>query len=124
MQTCSNPASNEAAKPKVWRKNQSNKPQASATPAKSRTAKALKKPTRVPAADVDIQHSTKQDLVLSMLRRREGATVTEIVTATDWQKHSVRGFLAGIVKKKLGFRLVSSKEMGKFRRYRIDARGR
>ena len=45
--------------------------------------------------------------------------------ATGWQQHSVRGFLAGTVKKKLGFTLTSSKTVGDLRRYRIETkRGR
>lgn len=55
----------------------------------------------------------------------EGATVTEMMEASGWQQHSVRGFLAGTIKKKLGFILTSSKTAGELRRYRIDAkRGR
>lgn len=42
--------------------------------------------------------------------------------ATDWQQHSVRGFLAGTVKKKLGFLLTSSKDKEGARRYRIEKR--
>ena len=44
--------------------------------------------------------------------------------ATGWQQHSVRGFLAGTVKKKLGFTLSSSKPEGEAHRYRIEKRGR
>jgi hypothetical protein len=65
---------------------------------------------------------TKQERVLTLLRRTDGASIEEIMHATDWQPHSVRGFLAGTVKKKLGFTLTSSKEPGGNRRYRIATR--
>ena len=50
------------------------------------------------------------------------ASIEEIMQATDWQQHSVRGFLAGTVKKKLGFSLTSLKPDGGVRRYRIETR--
>ncbi|MEO5952454.1 MAG: DUF3489 domain-containing protein [Chloroflexia bacterium] len=53
--------------------------------------------------------NTKQDLVLDLLRRKNGASIEEIVAATDWQPHSVRGFLSGAVKKRLGIDVVSEK---------------
>jgi hypothetical protein len=65
---------------------------------------------------------TKQERVLTLLARPEGAGVDEIMRATGWQVHSVRGFLAGTVKKKLGFSLTSSAADGEARRYRIGAR--
>ena len=52
----------------------------------------------------------------------EGAGIEEMMLATDWQQHSVRGFLAGTVKKKLGFSLTSSKPNNGVRRYRIETR--
>ena len=55
-----------------------------------------------------------------MLRRRQGATVVAIMKATGWQPHSVRGFLAGVVRSKLGLTLVSEKT-GEQRVYRIIA---
>jgi hypothetical protein len=58
----------------------------------------------------------------SLLSRPEGASIEEMVQATDWQQHSVRGFLAGTVKKKLGFSLISLKPNGGARRYRIEKR--
>ena len=53
-----------------------------------------------------------------MLRRREGATIGGIMKATGWQQHSVRGFFAGVVRKKLGLDLVSEK-VGDASVYRI-----
>ena len=66
--------------------------------------------------------TTKQERVLTLLSGSAGASIEDLMTATDWQKHSVRGFLAGTVKKKLGFTLTSSKVKGDVRRYRIQAR--
>ena len=67
---------------------------------------------------------TKQESVLTLLSRPAGASIEEMMQATGWQQHSVRGFLAGTVKKKLGFSLSSSKPEGEARRYRIEKRGR
>ena len=62
---------------------------------------------------------TKQQTCLDLLGRREGATIEDLEEATGWQKHSVRGFLAGAVRKKLGLTLVSEKPDAGLRRYRI-----
>jgi hypothetical protein len=61
---------------------------------------------------------TKHARVIAMLRKPAGATIAAIMAATDWQQHSVRGFLAGIVRKKLGLNLVSE-QTDKGRGYRI-----
>jgi hypothetical protein len=53
-----------------------------------------------------------------MLRRKEGTTVAAIMKATGWQTHSVRGFFAGVVRKKLRLNLASDESNGK-RVYRI-----
>jgi Protein of unknown function (DUF3489) len=61
---------------------------------------------------------TKQQTCLDLISRQEGATIEELQAATGWQQHSVRGFLAGAVKKKLGLTFVSEKPDEKPRRYR------
>jgi len=63
--------------------------------------------------------ATKQDEVIAMLRRPEGATVDEVARATGWQRHTVRGVFSGTLKKKLGLTLASAKEE-RGRVYRID----
>lgn len=69
---------------------------------------------------------TKYARLLQLLNRPEGASIEDMRRATEWQPHSVRGFLAGTVKKKMGLALSSTKNEGELRRYRIVAprRGR
>ena len=62
---------------------------------------------------------TKQAMLIEMLQRPEGATIAEIVAATAWQAHSARGVISGVLKKKLGLVVASTKEHGRGAVYRI-----
>ena len=104
-------------------------PTAPAKSAKTKSgAKSRPGPAEKRSAAHDEQHTeraTKHDRVLELLSQRNGVTIPQMMEATGWQQHSVRGFLAGTVKKKLGFTLTSSKSEGDLRRYKIDTkRGR
>src|SRR4051812_22192458 len=68
--------------------------------------------------NTSMRRDTKHARILAMLRTPAGATIATIMTATEWQQHSVRGFLAGVVRKKLGLNLVSE-QTDKGRIYRI-----
>jgi hypothetical protein len=66
---------------------------------------------------------TKKQIALSLLERSKGASIVEMQGALGWQAHSVRGFLAGTVRKMPGVTLVSDKTDSGLRRYRIEAAG-
>ena len=64
---------------------------------------------------------SKQAQLIAMLRRAKGATVDEIADALSWQPHTVRGAIAGALKKKLGLQVTSEKDEKRGRTYRIDS---
>lgn len=63
-----------------------------------------------PVPTTETSKISKKDQVLALLRREGGATLDEIMTATGWQKHSVRGFISGALRKKLGLTVERREE--------------
>jgi hypothetical protein len=81
-------------------------------------AKATKTATAKGAAP-EARDGSKKAIVLDLLRRKGGATLAEIAKATDWQSHSIRGFISGTLGKKMGLTVESSKNDAGERSYRI-----
>jgi hypothetical protein len=95
------------------------KPRAATRSAARKTSKSKSRGRSVVlASKTAAQPNTKHARIIAMLRAPAGATLAAIMTATEWQPHSVRGFLAGVVRKKLGLNLVSE-QTDKGRVYRI-----
>jgi hypothetical protein len=81
------------------------------------TAKKAPKPAGKTATPP--REFSKKAIVLDLLRRKDGATLAEIAKATDWQNHSIRGFISGQLTKRMGLTVESSKGEDGERRYRI-----
>jgi hypothetical protein len=88
---------------------------ATASPQAEVTVPAAGSTTRTP------RPGSKLAQVIALLESADGATIAEIMTATSWQQHTVRGALAGSITKKLGRTLSSEKVEGRGRVYRIAA---
>ena len=88
--------------------------------AKHKTAATKPKSEKSPEV---ARRRTKQVLLIDLLKRKRGVTIDEIVAATGWQAHSVRGAISGTLKKKLGLAISSEKVGDRGRVYRISAGG-
>jgi hypothetical protein len=82
-----------------------NKSRKSAAPAAKAQRRSRQKATTPAAAKLNLKAAT----IIALLRRDGGATLDEMTHATGWQKHSVRGFMAGALKKKHGLTVASEK---------------
>jgi len=94
------------------------KVKASKKAAKTKKAATPKKSTKATKAK-GTRSGSKAAIVLELMKRKEGATLPEIAKATDWQNHSIRGFVSGHVTKKLGLKVESTKSEAGERTYRI-----
>ncbi|MGD9924248.1 MAG: DUF3489 domain-containing protein [Pseudorhodoplanes sp.] len=88
---------------------------------KAKTATAKKSRKAVAAIPLKQRANSKQAGVIGMLRQPQGTSISAVMNATGWQQHSVRGFFAGTVRKKLGLTLESEKSDGRERIYRVVA---
>ncbi|KGK99875.1 DUF3489 domain-containing protein, partial [Thalassobacter sp. 16PALIMAR09] len=70
---------------------------------------------------VSIRQGTKQALLIDMLQRPEGVSITEIVEATSWQAHTARGVISSALKKKLGLPITSERHPERGTVYKLDA---
>ena len=92
------------------------------TTARAKKSARIKRVTKPKAAATKAstpRAESKQARLIAMLRRPEGASIAEIVEAFDWQPHTVRGAIAGALKKKLGLEVTSEKVEGRGRVYRL-----
>lgn len=107
--------------PRTTRKLKATTAKPAAKPRAAKVPKPIKEPK--PANATELKEATprepsKIDHVVSLLRREEGATTKALMEATGWQAHSVRGIIAGAIKKKLGLAVNSEAGEGG-RTYRI-----
>jgi hypothetical protein len=91
-------------------------------PEKPRAGKRAAKGQRRNTAQTGAKQAregSKKEAVLDLLRRKQGATLAQIMEATGWQSNKVRGFIAGTVTKKLGLTVESFRSEDKERTYRL-----
>jgi hypothetical protein len=93
-------------------------PKQQAAPAAPKRARATKGATAKDATPT-ARDGSKKAIVLGLLRRPDGATLKEIMALTQWQAHSVRGFISGSLGKKMGLKVESAKRPDGERAYQI-----
>lgn len=102
-------------------KAKSKKPTKSKNTPAPKKAKSAKPKAAKPAQKAKAEEGeTKLDKVIKLLSRKEGASIQDLVDATEWQPHTVRSALSHALAKKRGYKIVSSKEKGGKRIYKIE----
>lgn len=95
------------------------KPQPGKPKAAALKGKPLSEPMKAGLKAVAEKSGSKLSKVIALLSRPEGVTLDEIMKATEWQKHTVRGLMSGSLKKKHGYTITSDKKDGGSRVYKI-----
>lgn len=94
-------------------------PKKQAKAAASRTAKSAKPASKDASKAAAPREGSKKETVIAMMRRKDGATLSEIAAATGWQNHSIRGFVSGQLTKRMGLAVESAKNASRERTYKI-----
>jgi hypothetical protein len=111
-----------AAQPKPSKKARVAPRRAHVAPKKAKVGKKAKAAKKTPKAAKKAgvaRDGSKAAKILDLLKRPEGATLKGLMKATDWQAHSVRGFLSGTIGKKMGLKVASTKTEDGERTYSI-----
>src|SRR5579863_8407880 len=101
-----------AEEPKATKKARAAARRARVAPAQAKSGKKARPPKKAPKGEKKAsraRYGSKTAKVLDLLKRAGGATAKELMKATGWQPHSVRGFLSGTVGKKMGLTVTSTK---------------
>jgi uncharacterized protein DUF3489 len=105
-------ATTPAEKPRASQKARVGAQRGHVTPKKTKSqpkAKTSKKAPKAPNKTEGGRDGSKAAKVLELLKRPEGVSMKELLKATGWQAHSVRGFLSGAIRKKMGLTVTSTK---------------
>ena len=122
-QETGSPQATGAEKPKPGKKARVGAKRGHASPKKAkaaRNAKAQKKEPKAAKKAGPARDGSKAAKIIDLLKRPNGATLAEIMKATDWQAHSVRGFISGSLGKKMGLTVASAKRENGERVYSIS----
>jgi len=112
----------DAAETKATKKATAGARRANVAPAKGKSGKKATPAKKAPrSAQHDAREGSKTAAVLDLLKRPGGASMKELLKLTGWQAHSLRGFLSGAVKNKMGLAVTSTKGEDGERHYSVKA---